>query len=151
MEPYRVGIHTTVPLLISEDDPPDRVAAAVAARSGELMNRGKWVVTLGGEHSITPGAVRATAERHPGLKVVQLDAHADLRDSYEGSAFNHACAMARCLELAPQRVVVLLEIDVDRIPAVGLASALDVDTRLGVFARNAQGPLDQEIPAVGAR
>jgi len=100
-EPYRVGIHTAAPVPVSGDDPPDRVASAVAGRCGELMDAGKWMVVLGGEHSITPGAVRAARERHPGLRVVQLDAHADLRETYEGSPFNHACAMARCLELAP--------------------------------------------------
>jgi agmatinase len=65
------------------------------------MDAGKWVVMLGGEHSITPGGVRAAAERAEGLHVVQLDAHADLRDEYEGSRWNHACAMARCVEIAP--------------------------------------------------
>jgi agmatinase len=101
IEPYRAGIHTVSPLSVAPDDPPERVAAAVAERCGELMDRDKWVVALGGEHSITPGGVRAAAERHTGLRVVQLDAHADLREVYEGSRFSHACAMARCLELAP--------------------------------------------------
>jgi agmatinase len=100
-EPYRVGIHTAAPMPVAGDEDPERVATAVAGRCGELMDAGKWVVTLGGEHSITPGAVRAAHERHPELRVVQLDAHADLRDSYEGSPFNHACAMARCIEMAP--------------------------------------------------
>ena len=49
-----------------------RRAAALAERCGELMDDGRWVVTLGGEHSITPGGVRAARERHPGLRVVQL-------------------------------------------------------------------------------
>jgi agmatinase len=69
------------------------------------MDAGKWVVMLGGEHSITPGGVRAAAARHPGLHVVQLDAHADLRESYQGQRFSHACAMARCLEHAPVRAI----------------------------------------------
>jgi agmatinase len=101
LEPFRVGVHTTDPLPINPADAPETVADAVAARCGELLDGGRWVMMLGGEHSITPGGVLAAARRHPGLQVVQLDAHADLRDSYEGSAFNHACAMARCLELAP--------------------------------------------------
>ena len=54
---------------------------------------------LGGEHSITPGGVAAAASRYPALRVVQLDAHADLRQSYEGDTFSHACAMARCLDV----------------------------------------------------
>ncbi len=103
-EPFRAGIHTD-PMLPIPDGPTERVVDAIAARAGELMDAGKWVVMLGGEHSITPGAVRAAAARHPGLHVVQLDAHADLRESYEGNPWSHASAMARCLGLAPIRAV----------------------------------------------
>ncbi len=103
-EPFRAGIHTD-PMLQIPDGPTERVVDAVAARVGELMDAGKWVVMLGGEHSITPGAVRAAAARHPGLHVVQLDAHADLRESYEGNPWSHASAMARCVDLAPIRAV----------------------------------------------
>jgi len=103
-EPFRGGIFTDAMLPIP-DGPTERVVDAVARRAGELMDAGKWVVMLGGEHSITPGAVRAAAARHPGLHVVQLDAHADLRESYEGNPWSHASAMARCLDLAPIRAV----------------------------------------------
>ena len=58
-------------------------------------------MTLGGEHSITPPLVAAAAARHPGLSVLQIDAHADLRDCYMGTPHNHACAMRRSLEYAP--------------------------------------------------
>jgi agmatinase len=54
---------------------------------------------LGGEHAITPGGVAAAASRHPELTVVQLDAHADLRQQYAGDRWSHACAMARCVDL----------------------------------------------------
>jgi agmatinase len=77
----------------------------VARRFGELMDAGKWVVMLGGEHSITAGGVRAAAERARDLVVVQLDAHADLRDSYDGNRWSHASAMARCLEIAPVHAI----------------------------------------------
>jgi agmatinase len=56
---------------------------------------------LGGEHSISSGAVAAVAERHPDLLLVQLDAHADLRDTWLGTRHSHACAMRRCLEVLP--------------------------------------------------
>jgi agmatinase len=59
------------------------------------------VVGIGGEHTVTIGLVRAHARRHPGLTIIQLDAHADLRDAYEGSPYNHACVMRRILELCP--------------------------------------------------
>lgn len=99
-EPFRAGIHTVAPLEIPEGG-TERVVQGIARRVGELEDAGKWVLMLGGEHSITPGGVAAAASRHPGLVVVQIDAHADLRESYEGNAWSHACAMARCLELAP--------------------------------------------------
>ena len=103
-EPFRCGIWTAPPLDL-EGRSPEEAVAVVDARVGELLDEGKWVCTLGGEHSITAGAVRAASARHPGLQVVQLDAHADLRESYQGSRFSHACAMARCLELAPVHAI----------------------------------------------
>jgi len=69
--------------------------------AGEILARDKFLVTLGGEHSITPPLVAATAQRHPGVHVLQIDAHADLRDCYMGTPHNHACAMRRSLEHAP--------------------------------------------------
>ena len=66
-----------------------------------LLARDKFLVALGGEHSITPPLVAAAAARHRGLTVLQIDAHADLRDSYMGTRHNHACAMRRTLEHAP--------------------------------------------------
>src|SRR5712671_4022967 len=74
-------------------DEIQRVATAVLARD-------KFLVTLGGEHSITPPLVAAAAARFKGLSVLQIDAHADLRDSYMGTPHNHACAMRRSLEYA---------------------------------------------------
>ena len=68
--------------------------------AAEIYNRGKFLVALGGEHSITPPLVAAAAARHRGVHVLQIDAHADLRDSYMGTPHNHACAMRRSLEHA---------------------------------------------------
>ncbi|MCP3986092.1 MAG: agmatinase [bacterium] len=76
----------------------ERVLDTVTERVGRVLDAGKWPIMLGGEHSITPAAVAAVAKRHPGLTLVQLDAHADLRDSYEGQRHSHACAMARSLD-----------------------------------------------------
>jgi N1-aminopropylagmatine ureohydrolase len=70
-----------------------RVADALAAHD-------KFVITLGGEHSITAPLVGAIAAKHAGLSVLQIDAHADLRDSFMGTPHNHACAMRRVLEYA---------------------------------------------------
>jgi agmatinase len=68
--------------------------------ASEILTRDKFLVTIGGEHSITPPLVAAAASRHKGLYVLQIDAHADLRDCYMGTKHNHACAMRRSLDYA---------------------------------------------------
>ena len=65
-----------------------------------VLEEGKFPLVLGGEHSLTAGAVRPFAARHPDLVVLQLDAHADLRDGYLGERYSHAAAMRRVLDLA---------------------------------------------------
>src|SRR3972149_3710511 len=69
--------------------------------ASEVPRRDKFLVTLGGEHSITPPLVAAASASHPGLSVLQIDAHADLRDCYMGTRHNHACAMRGSLEVGP--------------------------------------------------
>jgi len=66
----------------------------------EIIGRDKFLVSLGGEHSITPPLVSAAARKYPGMSVLQIDAHADMRDAYMGTRHNHACAMRRCLQHA---------------------------------------------------
>src|SRR5258707_8652308 len=78
----------------------DEVVKEIRRVAAELVNRGKFPLILGGEHSITPAVVAAVAAKHPGLSVLQIDAHADLRDSFMGTPYNHACAMRRVLEHA---------------------------------------------------
>jgi agmatinase len=95
-----VGIFTLpeMELPFGELEPLMEEIRRVAA---EVISRDKFLVTLGGEHSITPPLVAAAAATYPGLHVLQVDAHADLRDSYMGTPHNHACAMRRSLEHAP--------------------------------------------------
>ena len=66
-----------------------------------IVRAGAVPVILGGEHSITPRIVKPIAKRYKNLSVLQLDAHADLRDKYKGDKFSHACAMRRVLEICP--------------------------------------------------
>jgi len=66
----------------------------------ELVSRDKFPVVLGGEHSVTAPVVAALASKYQGLSVLQIDAHADLRESFMGTPHNHACAMRRVLEFA---------------------------------------------------
>jgi len=96
----------TMPTLATAGEGPhvqvDHVEAAVA----DLMADGKWVTMLGGEHSITTGAVRAVRRHHPDVAVLQIDAHADLRVEYEGSPFSHASVMHRILDMGMRTVAV---------------------------------------------
>ena len=75
------------------------MADEVERRVSQILNDGKFPVVIGGEHSVSIGAFRAMARRHPKLSILQLDAHSDMRDEYEGSPCNHACVMARAKEL----------------------------------------------------
>jgi len=99
-ETYQIGIHT-----LRELEPvmsgPQEMIASVQKRASELLQQEKFLVTLGGEHSLSLGLVQAFKERYPSLSVLQLDAHADLRDSYQGSPFSHASVMRRIQEIAP--------------------------------------------------
>jgi len=98
-EVFRKGIFTDDP--VNEKESPDKLVNAVYRRVRYWLSRGKFVVTLGGEHTVSIGAIRAYAENIPGLSVLQIDAHADLRNEYEGSRFNHCCVMARVGEICP--------------------------------------------------
>jgi agmatinase len=71
----------------------------VFAAAGRIVKDGKILIGLGGEHSISSALVRAVQTRHRRLSVLQIDAHADLRECFEGSRFSHACVMRRILEL----------------------------------------------------
>ena len=99
-EIYKVGISTlpqVEPLLSSPQDMIDRVYQVIKG----LIQKEKFVVLLGGEHSLSLGAVRAFKEAFPRLSVLQLDAHADLRDEYLGTKYSQACVMRRIFELCP--------------------------------------------------
>jgi agmatinase len=99
-EPYLVGIHT-LPELAAHAGGPGAMVNRVEEVVTDLLDDGKFVVTLGGEHTVAVGAVRAHAKRTPGLSVLALDAHADLRDSYMDTPYSHACTLRRALESAP--------------------------------------------------
>src|SRR5437016_6139789 len=96
---HSIGIYT-MPELELPYAGMDEVIQEIRRVASELVNRGKFPVVLGGEHSITAPVVAAVAARHAGLSVLQIDAHADLRESFMGTPHNHACAMRRVLEYA---------------------------------------------------
>ncbi|MDX9905726.1 MAG: agmatinase [Bacteroidales bacterium] len=115
-EVYLKGIFTAEPVI--EERSPENLAVKVRQAVGKFLDDGKFIVTLGGEHSVTIGAVQAFAEKFPGLHVLQIDAHTDLRPEYEGSRFNHACVMARVRELCPIVQVGIRSMDVVEKPFV---------------------------------
>ena len=98
-EVYKRGIATLEP--VTEAASPEAMADAVERRMEQILLDGKFPVLIGGEHSVSIGAFRAMARCYPNLSILQLDAHSDMRDEYEGSPCNHACVMARAKELTP--------------------------------------------------
>lgn len=99
-EVYKHGIFTHSPLNVAGLDPGEMVKK-VKTTTADLIDEKKFVVTIGGEHSISIGSVMAHAEKFGNMCVLQLDAHADLRKEYKGSPYNHACVMARVKEICP--------------------------------------------------
>ncbi len=92
-EVYRLGIHTLdeSPSL----EPPAQMMQSLYERGRELVSSGKFITMIGGEHSVSAPVIRAHAERYDNLSILQIDAHADLRDTYDGTPHSHASIMAR--------------------------------------------------------
>jgi agmatinase len=103
-EEMRVDVHGVGIFTLPEMELPFGEMAAVVDEvervAYEIVGRDKFLVTLGGEHSITPPLVSAVSRKYSELSVLQIDAHADMRDAYMGTPHNHACAMRRSLEHA---------------------------------------------------
>jgi len=99
-DPSRVGIHTLEPL-----EPlavgPQAMVPLIREQVEEIFLAGKFPIVLGGDHSVSIGALEALARRWENPWVLQIDAHADLREEYQGSPFSHACVMARARESFP--------------------------------------------------
>ena len=95
-EVYKLGIHT-----LDESpsiDPPERMMKSLYDRAKELISTSKFITMIGGEHSVSAPIIRAHAEKYSSLSVLQIDAHADLRDSYDGTPYSHASIMARVVK-----------------------------------------------------
>jgi len=115
-EAHLKGIHTVAPVL--EKETPVKLVTAVHDKIFSLLGEKKFPVTIGGNHTVSIGAIKAFSEHYDKLSILQLDAHADLRQSYEGSEFNHACAMARARECAPIVQVGIRSMSVEELPYV---------------------------------
>jgi agmatinase len=113
--------------------------------ASEILARDKFLVTLGGEHSITPPLVAAAAAKHPGLSVLQIDAHADLRDCYMGTRHNHACAMRRSLEHASVTQVGIRSLSTEEAEVIG---SLNTTVFYDVNMRNDPQWIDRVIDSL---
>ena len=110
-EVYKMGIHTTKP--VSEKSSPEKMTEAVYKNAMKYVANDKFLVSIGGEHSVSVGVIQAYAETYEKLTVLQFDAHSDMRPEYEGSRYNHACAMSRAVEFCPLVQVGIRSMDVE--------------------------------------
>ncbi len=105
----RYGVHTLPPLELPND--PAAVVTAIRAAAAEAARSGKFLVALGGEHTVSVGVGLGLLDALGGpLTVVQIDAHSDLRDRYEDTPYSHACVARRLLEASPIEQVLQLGI-----------------------------------------
>ena len=100
VEPSSVGLHTFPTPGEAETSSFRSMDRWVYETAKAILGAGKFPILLGGEHSVSLGSIRAAAEVFDDLTILCLDAHADMRDEYEGNRFSHACVMRRGLELA---------------------------------------------------
>jgi len=113
-EPYKVGIFTDKP--VTENKSPEKMVAAVEKRIGTYLAQNKFPVLLGGEHSVSIGAIQAQLKKYGEVTVLQLDAHADLREEYHGSKYSHACIMARAQDICKTVQVGIRSMDISEKP-----------------------------------
>lgn len=95
-EVYKIGIHT-LPEFMPRTT-PERMMSELYDHTKELLASDKFLCMLGGEHSVSAPIIKAHHEKYDNLSVLQIDAHADLRDSYDGTTHSHASIMARVVK-----------------------------------------------------
>lgn len=132
-ETCRLGIATLE--AVTTDKGPEVLADLVDQRVTEVLDREVLPVVLGGEHSVSIGAIRAVARERQDVTVLQIDAHADTRESYAGSPFNHACVMARAREICDIVQVGIRAVDESEIAGL--------DDQRVVWAHQINGPRAQ--------
>jgi agmatinase len=113
-EAHKHGIFTLE--AITEKGSPEKLTDAVQEKVTWILKEGKFPVIVGGNHTVPIGSFRAIAGKYSDLSILQLDAHSDLRQEYEGSPFNHACAMARAREVAHIVQVGIRSMAADELP-----------------------------------
>ena len=113
-EPYKAGIFVDKPML--EKSSPEKMVEAVEKRVSGHLTKGRFPIVLGGEHSVSIGAIKAQVKKYKKVTVLQLDAHSDLRDEYHGSKCNHACVMARAQDICKTVQVGIRSMDTSEKP-----------------------------------
>lgn len=116
-EHYQQGICTQEPVMCDAHD-PIKLAPLVRERVTAALRNAQLPIVLGGEHSVTIGAVEAAAEYCGPISVLQIDAHGDTRETYHGSTHNHACIMARAREHASIVQVGIRAIDAEELESM---------------------------------
>jgi agmatinase len=142
---HPLGIYTLPEMELPFDDMGE-VMAEIRRVAASLVEHDKFPVILGGEHSITSPVVAALAARHPNLCVLQIDAHADLRDTYMGTRFNHACAMRRVLEHARCTQVGIRSLSTEE---ATVAPTLATDIFFDISMRRDKNWIDQVVATLG--
>ena len=103
-EPYKsIGIKTLKPFKIKKN--LNSAVNQIAEINKKILSKNKFPLVLGGEHSITPGSIKPFAKKYKELTLLHFDAHADLREEYNGEKFSHACAIKRCLDYKNVKVI----------------------------------------------
>lgn len=137
-----IGI-ATLPAIDTAEGNLEKVLAEIYTTELALLSDGKFPVALGGEHSLTPPLVAAAVKKFPDLTVLQIDAHADLREAYQGNPASHASAMRRVVEMCPAVQVAIRSLSIEESKAIPRL-------RTKIFwARDiACAPLERWVPGV---
>lgn len=109
LESYKKGIYTAEPIITQEE--PQYLYEMVREKAKSFINDDKFLITIGGNHCVPIGSCKAYTEKFDNVSVLQIDAHSDMRESYEGNAFSHACAMARMKDWAKPVMVGIRSMD----------------------------------------
>lgn len=118
LESYKKFGIATLPAIDTQEGTLEKVLAELHTAELALLEDGKFPVILGGEHSLTPPLVSAAAKKFADLTVLQIDAHADLREAYQGNPASHASAMRRVVEVCPAVQVGIRSLSVEEAEAI---------------------------------
>lgn len=113
---YKKGVFTSEPIITDKN--PEFLFEMVLEKARNFIKDEKFLITIGGNHCVPIGSCKAYSEKYPNLSVLQIDAHSDMRDSYQDNKFSHACAMARMSEWAKPVMVGIRSMDASEIESV---------------------------------